>query len=87
MEKAAPMTPDLPPLGALTTSLASERLRRKFKLSISERTLRAMHASGEGPQRYDIGGRVYYLERELDRWAYRQFKIDINFRASEMVGA
>ena len=81
------MTNDLAPLAALNTSQAADRLRKKHKLSISERTLRALYAKGEGPQRYDVCGRVYYLEHELDRWAYTQFKIDINFRASEMVAA
>lgn len=78
---------DLPPFGALTTSQAADRLKRKFKLSISERTLRALHAKGEGPPRYEVCGRVYYREDTLDRWAYTQFKIDISFRASEMVAA
>lgn len=81
------MNDTLPPFGALTTSQAADRLKRKFKLSISERTLRALHAKSEGPPRYDVGGRVYYLEHELDRWAYGQFRIDVNFRASEMVAA
>jgi len=78
---------DPPRLGALTQYLAAERLRNKFKLSINDRTLRALAAKGEGPPRYVIGGRVYYLEHELDRWAYSQFKIDINFRASELEAA
>lgn len=81
------MPDNLPPLAALTSSLAADRLRKKHKLSISERTLRAMASKGEGPPRYTIGGRVYYQEQTLDRWAYTQFRIDINFRASEMVAA